>query len=439
MADLKSGKIRSAVPENSKKRFIKHISLVVAATVALALTLLLFTSHDASSTKAPLEEVVAFATPQPDVVTIPIKGKDTFYSLLSEFDVPPAEIIAMTRAAKGVYDLRRINAGSALTITTLEGELRKVEYRYADLEALVLERSESDGAFSASTVEIPHAVVPTLASGTIDRTLYAAAIDAGIGTDLITELSDIFAWDVDFTTEIRKGDTFKVLYEKILIDGEEIATGKILGAVLVNRGKRITAIYYSDSKGRERYYNEEGKSLSRQLLKSPLRYRRISSYFTRKRWHPILKKYRPHHGVDYAAPTGTPVESAGSGRVVSAGWKSGYGKVVTIRHNGTYTTVYGHLSRFAKGIKRGSRVKQGQLIGYVGSTGLSTGPHLHYELKINGRLVNPLSIKPLPSKSIAKDERERFKAVMGEIMAQFSTEDDGYVKVADARAKLQKE
>jgi len=439
MADLKSGKIRSAVPENSQKRFIKHISLLVAATVALALSLLLFTSHDASSTKAPLEEVVTVTEAQPEVVSIPIKGKDTFYSLLSEIDVPPAEIIAMTRAARGVYDLRRINEGSVFTITTLEGELKKVEYRYADLKALVLERSEPDGLFSASTVEIPHSVVPTLASGTIENTLYEAAIGAGIGTHLITELSDIFAWDVDFNTEIREGDAFKVLYEKILVDGEEIGTGRILGAILINRGKRITAIYYRDKNGRDRYYNEDGKSLSRQLLKSPLRYRRISSYFTRRRWHPILKKYLPHHGVDYAAPTGTPVESAGSGRVVSAGWKSGYGKVVTIRHNGTYTTVYGHLSRFAKGIKRGRRVKQGQLIGYVGSTGLSTGPHLHYELKVNGRLVNPLSVKPLPSRSIAKDERERFKAVMGEVMARFSTEGDGYVKVADARDPLHNE
>ncbi len=435
MADLKSGKIRSIVPERSHKRFLKHISLVVAATVFLALSFLLFTSHDASSKKAPLEEVVTL--PQPEVVTIAIKGKDTFYSLLSDIDVPPAEIIAMTRAAKGHYDLRRIKEGSTFTVTTLEGELKKLEYRYADLEALVLERGEPDGAFSASTVDIPHSVVPTLASGTIDKTLYEAAIDAGIGTNLIVELSDIFAWDVDFTTEIREGDSFKVLYETILVEGKEIGTGRILGTVLVNRGKRFAAIYYRDKNGKERYYNEDGKSLSRQLLKSPLRYRRISSHFTRKRWHPILKKYRPHHGVDYAAPTGTPVESAGSGRVISAGWKSGYGNVITIKHNGTYTTVYGHLSRIAKGIKRGRRVEQGQLIGYVGSTGLSTGPHLHYELKINGRLVNPLSIKPLPSRSIAKDERERFKAVMGEVMARFSIEGDGYVKVADAREKRQ--
>ncbi|NOS36167.1 MAG: hypothetical protein GQ522_06000, partial [Deltaproteobacteria bacterium] len=274
MADLKSGKIRSVVPERSHKRLIKHISFVVAATVALALSFLLFTSHDASSTKAPLEEVVTL--PQPEVVTIAIKGKDTFYSLLSDIDVPPAEIIAMTRAAKGHYDLRRIKEGSTFTVTTLEGELKKVEYRYADLEALVLERGEPDGAFSASTVDIPHSVVPTLASGTIEKTLYEAAIDAGIGTNLIVELSDIFAWDVDFTTEIREGDSFKVLYERILVEGREIGTGRILGTVLVNRGKRFAAIYYRDKKGKERYYNEEGKSLSRQLLKSPLRYRRIS-------------------------------------------------------------------------------------------------------------------------------------------------------------------
>ena len=414
-----------------RSRFIKHLSLAAAATMVMALFFLLLSSNDASSTKAPFREVVSL--PQPEVTTVTVKGKDTFYSLLTGLDIPPSEIIAMTRAAKGHYDLRRIREGSTLTITTLEGMVRKVEYRYADLESLLIDREERDGPFTASTKEIPHSVVPALASGTIETTLYEAAIDAGINTNLIVELSDIFAWDVDFTTEIRGGDSFKVLYETIVVDGEQVGTGKILGAELTNRRKPFTAIHYRDSKGKAGYYNSEGKSLSRQLLKSPLRYRRISSYFTKKRWHPILKKYRPHHGVDYAAPVGTPVESAGSGRVVYAGWKSGYGNVVTIKHNGTYTTVYGHLSRIAKKIKKGRRVDQGQLIGYVGSTGLSTGPHLHYELKLNGRLVNPLSIKPLPSKSITKDERERFKGVAENIMTRFAAVEMEYVKVADAR------
>ncbi|MEK7680183.1 MAG: M23 family metallopeptidase, partial [Deltaproteobacteria bacterium] len=169
-------------------------------------------------------------------------------------------------------------------------------------------------------------------------------------------------------------------------------------------------------------YDSAGGSMERTLLKSPLRFRRITSYFSRKRFHPIHKRYRPHHGIDYAAPTGTPVEAAGSGRVVHAGWKGGYGNFVELRHSNGYVTGYGHLSRIGKGIRTGANIEQGSIVGYVGSTGISTGPHLHYEVKRHGSLINPLSIKPTPNKAIAKGEMNRFASVRDDILKTLSND-----------------
>ncbi len=439
MADLKNGKIKNHLPLTSRERFLKHISFIVLITVALAVSALLFMSHEASSQKGPIEQAAkttevskVIKAPEPEVLDVVVKESDTFYSLLSNFGIPPIEIINMTREAKGYYDLRRITEGTSLKLIMVEDQLKKVEYRYDDLKALLLERDELNGGFSASTIEVPYSIIPTGVSGTIESTLYESAIKAGIDSQIIIALTDIFAWDVDFATDIRVDDSFKVLYETIFVEGRPMRTGRVLGAELVNNGRKYIAIYHKSKNGRSGYFDAKGKSLSRQLLKSPLRYRRISSYFTNKRYHPILKRYRPHHGIDYAAPTGTPVESAGKGKVVYAGWKSGYGKVVMIRHNGTYSTTYGHLSRIAKGIKRGAKVEQGQVVGSVGSTGLSSGAHLHYELKVNGRLVNPLSIKPLPSKSLGEAEMTEFKTVRDDVMARLFLIGNDIVQVANA-------
>ncbi len=187
-------------------------------------------------------------------------------------------------------------------------------------------------------------------------------------------------------------------------------------------GKRVTAIYFEDSEGGTGYYDENGRSLRRTLLRSPLRYRRISSYFSKGRYHPILKKYRPHHGIDYAAPTGTPVESAGSGRVTFAGWKRGYGNFVTIKHNNSFETSYGHFSRIKKGIKKGVKVAQAQVIGYVGSTGISTGPHLHYEVRRGKKLINPLSVRPKPNSTVPKADKERFAQVRNAMLVRLAGE-----------------
>jgi len=419
LIDFKKKQINNLPKKNSKRTILRHTLFFATISVALAVAALLVTSKDAASDKDP-KVIIKADVPKPHILSLKVKKNDTFYSLLASLGVSPPDIIDIAKKAKKYYNLKYITKGNTLKVTMLNNVLKKIEYRHSDFQSLVVERQVSNGDFVARAVDIPYSVVPVYASGNIANTLYESAVEAGVDSQVIISLSDIFAWDIDFATDIRVGDAFKVYYETVVVEDRTISTGKILGSELMNNGKKYTAIYYEDADGQEGYFNPEGRSVSRQLLKSPLRYRRVSSYFSRKRYHPILKRYRPHHGVDYAAPKGTPVESSGSGRVLRAGWKSGYGNTVTIRHNSTYTTTYGHLSRIGHGIKKGSKIKQGQVIGYVGSTGLSTGPHLHYEVKVNGRLVNPLSIKPRPSRSLKKDEFERFKPVRDTFLARIS-------------------
>jgi murein DD-endopeptidase MepM/ murein hydrolase activator NlpD len=404
-----------------KKTFFSPLIVGVLLFISLLSLLLLFISPDASSKKDinPKEEEKVDTPTTASIQKITVRDNDTFYSIMLEFGVTAEEILRIARKSKDVYDLRHLKKGDTLYVEMVEGELEKIEYRYRDLEWLLVER-DSGGGYRAERFDVPYVIEPTLVHGTIEDSLYEAGIRAGLEPRLIHDLSDVFAWDVDFAMDIRKGDTFTILFETLYVDDLPIGTGRILGADIVNSGDRFTAIYFEDSKGRGDYYDELGKSLTRTLLKSPLRYRRISSYFTKRRFHPILKRHRPHHGIDYAAPSGTPVESSGDGRVVFAGRKRGYGKYIKIRHNATYTTAYGHLSRIKKGIKKGKRIRQGEIIGYVGSTGLSTGPHLHYEVLIRGRYVNPLSVKSKSKRNIAKEDLPKFKVYAEDITARLS-------------------
>ena len=226
---------------------------------------------------------------------------------------------------------------------------------------------------------------------------------------LALELSDIFAWDIDFTVDLRNRDAFKIVVEGFYLDGEFKKYGDILSAEFVNNGETYCA-YRFEHNGKAGYYDDEGKSLRKAFLKAPLSFRRISSGFSSGRFHPILKIYRPHHGLDYAAPAGTPVSTVGNGTVNFAGYKGQYGKLVVIRHSNGWKTYYGHLSRINRGIKRGLKVEQGQVIGYVGATGLATGPHLHYEIRIGNKSVNPLTVNLPRGNSIPRRFMAEFRA-----------------------------
>ena len=248
------------------------------------------------------------------------------------------------------------------------------------------------------------------ARGTIKTSLWESMRGQNINPEIIVSFADIFAWQIDFLTEPRVGDTYRFIYKKYVTDNGDIKYGEILAAQYVASGQIYTALLYTDSKGRKDYYSPEGKSLESAFLRAPLQYRRISSYFSLRRYHPILKYYRPHLGIDYAAPIGTPVSALGEGAVTFAGLKGGFGNYISLRHANGYGSYYGHLQRFARGVKRGLRVRQGQVIGYVGMSGLATGPHLDFRVTKDGVFINFLKLKFPSATRISNDEQEAFKA-----------------------------
>ena len=256
------------------------------------------------------------------------------------------------------------------------------------------------------------------AAGVIESSLFVDGQKAGLSDGQIMGLATIFGWDIDFALEIRAGDQFRVLYEELYLDGEKLRDGAILAAEFINRGTTYRAVRYEDDQGEIGYYDADGQSKRRAFIRTPIKFARVSSRFNPKRWHPILKKWRSHKGVDYAAPTGTPVKATGDGRVVFRGTKNGYGKTVILEHAGKYTTLYAHLSGYSKRALTGKRVKQGQVIGYVGKTGLASGPHLHYEFRMHGEHRDPLRVKLPKSLSLPKSEIARFRRTTSPLLAQ---------------------
>ncbi len=405
-----------------KKTYRGHVLATLVIGIFVITGLIFIYSPDASSNK----DMGQTPPPQnqPQRHDIEISSSDTFYGVMRGFDISPQEIKKITRAARPFYNLSRLRRGSVVSVFTLDGKIRKILFKMDPYDELVITPDpEAKYGFTVARQALPREVRLRKATGVINTSLYRAALDAGLSPSVILTLSDIFAWDVDFSTDMRQGDTFKVLYEEIYVDGKFVENGAVVGAELTSSGRNYKAIYYKDSKGRAGYYDLQGRSLRRMLLRSPLRYRRISSYFTERRYHPILKKYRPHHGIDYAAPRGTPVDAAGSGRVTFAGWKRGYGRFITIKHSNGYSTGYGHLSRIRKGIRRGVHVEQGEVIGYVGSSGLSTGPHLHYEVRKGRKLINPLRIRGNPLKAVSGADRAAFVLVKNEVLKRLSSEE----------------
>jgi murein DD-endopeptidase MepM/ murein hydrolase activator NlpD len=248
-----------------------------------------------------------------------------------------------------------------------------------------------------------------VAHGVIQGSLFGAASKAGMSDAMVVKLADVFKYDIDFIKDIRSGDSFTVIYNDVYRDGRYLHEGDIVAAEFINRGKRYTAYRFKQADGNVGWFSEDGRPLRKALLRTPVTFTRISSRFSLARFHPILGYTRAHKGVDYAAPKGTPIHAAGDGTIVYRGWERGYGNFVLIKHNATYSTAYGHMSRFAGGERVGTHVRQGEVIGYVGMTGLATGPHLHYEVRIDGHQVNPLTVtmpkpQPLPATQLAKFE-----------------------------------
>jgi len=250
-----------------------------------------------------------------------------------------------------------------------------------------------------------------LAAGSIDGSLFASAERAGMDQRTTMNLVDIFAWDIDFARDMRRGDTFRVVYEERFDDEGNMLESSIFAAEFINQGKTFQSVRYQPSKGKVDYYTPAGKGMQKTYLKAPVKFSRISSRFRSKRKHPVLGYTRAHRGIDYAARSGTPIHALGNGKVTFKGWKGGYGRFILIKHNTPgHATAYAHMRSYARGIKTGSYVKQGQVIGYVGMSGLATGPHLHFEFRSRGRAVNPLTIKlKHPSKPVARSHMKHFK------------------------------
>ena len=335
-------------------------------------------------------------------------------------------------------DLQNIFPGETIRFgKTSAGELHTVEIERSGLESLVVSRS--DNGISGSTVIYEPEVRQRYAGGSIESSLFSAGRESGLSTKTIMDLAGIFAWDIDFAKSIRKGDSFHIVYEELYRDGKKVGTGDILSASFVNSGEEYQAVLYTSEDGSSDYYTPDGDSLRKAFLRSPVDFARISSHFNLKRKHPILHTIRAHKGTDYAASRGTPIKASGDGKVVKASKYGGYGNTVIIKHGGNITTLYAHMKSFAQGIYSGKRVKQGDVIGYVGSSGLATGPHLHYEFRINGEPKDPVNVKFANAKPVPKDQLRRFKTQTQPLMLALETRSNGKVSSLASLSEKQPE
>ena len=323
-----------------------------------------------------------------------IQAGDTLYESLIREGISAAEILSLQEKIKSVVDFNYLPIGSEYSLKyNPEGKVTEFTYRPNPIDIYYIDIPTSDSEGLKVTKEEVYTEVVRL-EGKIEYSLYESMLECADSPQLALQLAEIFAWQIDFLTECREGDTFNILVEK-QYGGDFYRWGKILAARYEGEFlSEHTAILFEDPNGYIDYYTEEGKSLRKAFLRAPLNYKYISSYFSKNRLHPILRIWRPHLAIDYAAPTGTPISTIGDGTVIYVGWyNNGYGNYIKIRHPNNYVTAYGHLSRFAKGLKNGQKVKQGEIIGYVGSTGLSTGPHLDFSISKNGEKVDFLKLK----------------------------------------------
>lgn len=348
-------------------------------------------------------------------MTETIKTGDSPSTLL-EGHLALAEIYSLCDESKDIYSLSQLKAGQPWTMIYSDSALVGLEYEIDENERLVVSMTENGYDFRREP--IPYETETKTISGVIESSLFGAIQTAGEKDELALRLANVFAYDVDFVRDLRTGDSFKVVIEKRFREGKFTGYGHMLAASFTNNGETFYAYRFTDHKGNTAYYNHEGRPLRKAFLKAPLPFTRISSGYSMSRMHPILKYRRPHQGIDYSAPTGTPIYTVADGVVAETGFNNSQGRYVRVIHSNGYETIYNHMSKFAGSSKKGAKVKQGQTIGYVGSTGYATGPHLDFRMKKNGALINPLTLKTLPSEPIAAKEMSAFKAVIASYKTQ---------------------
>jgi murein DD-endopeptidase MepM/ murein hydrolase activator NlpD len=354
-----------------------------------------------------------------NLVSGQIKRNGFLSSILLEHGITMEEIDMVLRNSASVFDVRKIRSGNSYILFCRKDSIARADYLVYEHDPTTCYVFSFNDSLNITPYKKEVKKVIKYASATIETSLWDAMLTGGLHPSLVIGLSDIYAWSVDFFG-LQKGDSFKVVYEEMSIDEKPLGISKIFGAQYTGSGATITAIpFIQDDK--ESFFDSEGNSMRKAFLKAPLQFSRVTSRFSGSRMHPVLRIRRPHYGVDYAAPVGTPVLAIGDGRVTQTSFENGSGRMVRIVHNSVYSTAYLHLSRFGTGIAPGVYVKQGDIIGYVGSSGLSTGPHLDFRFYMNGSPVDPLSVKAPPVEPVSEANKARFEKTKSVVLSLLDT------------------
>jgi len=368
----------------------------------------------------PLQLPEKFASSDPEMTfwhQESIRRGDTIVAILARLEISQEDKNNFLDATRGSKAMSQLKPGEVVHAETRpDGELLTLRYFYGNGEQFQVEKV--DGAFELSEQSGKSDTHIQIGSGVISTSLFAAVDKADLPSTIASQMIDIFSSSIDFHRDIQKGDHFTVVYESRQDEGGKIQVGRVLAVEFFNKGKSRRAVYFQPSDGKGEYYTPEGESLRRPFLMAPLKFSRISSGFSNARYHPILKRWRAHRGVDYAAPRGVPVMATADGIVEYKGWQNGYGNLVVLKHNAQYSSAYGHLSGFDKRLQKGKRVRQGDVIGFVGSTGMATGPHLHYELRVNGVQRDPSRIVMPAAQPISKKHYSTFRRQTSELLSQ---------------------
>ncbi|PHS69765.1 MAG: peptidase M23 [Methylophaga sp.] len=367
-------------------------------------------SLTSTSLKQDITESVAVKI-EPNITwkEISVKSGDNLSLIFSRVGLSASDVYHVAQLGKEIKPLLNLKPGQIIRFGIDNESSDKKILKQLDIQLSAIKKlsiTATDNGFVANTTTRDLEKRQSHASGTIESSLFEAGLQSGLSDKLVMELAYIFGWDIDFSLDLRQDDSFSLIFDEDYLDGDKISDGVILAAEFTNQGKTYRAIRYTDTNELSGYYAPNGDSMRKTFSRSPVHFSRISSKFNPNRKHPVLKTSRPHRGVDYAAARGTPITATGDGKVDFVGRKGGYGRTIVLSHGGKYTTLYAHMSSYRKGIKRGKRVKQGDTIGYIGSSGLATGPHLHYEFRVNGVHRNPLTValpkaEPLPKKYLA--------------------------------------
>ena len=354
--------------------------------------------------KDPIDPAIAL---EQSLKTYTIEEGDTFATAVETFGIGYGDMLNIVSSSQYIYDFTSVRLGRDLRYRKKGEDVTHLEYDIDNDDKIVVKKTAA--GYTAKKEPIPYTYKEAYGEGTILASLFVDGNKAGLSDALILDMAEILGWSIDFATAVQEGDSFKVAYKKRFRNGEEASHGEVYALAFTNMSKTHTATLFPDTEGNRRYYDPDGNSMVRQFLKAPLRYSRITSGFAYGRFHPVIGKNVPHLAIDYAAPRGTPILATADGSVTMSRYNGGFGNFIDIKLNGIYATQYAHLSAYAKGIRPGVRVAQGDVIGYVGSTGWSTGPHLHYQIKKYGQLVNPLTIELPAGDPVTEEERSEFE------------------------------